>query len=226
MTEEQKKTGDVLEPKAPEGTSVAPQPLTEERIAQLFDARLEKVNRGFQSTKDMGLAALQRETQALKESYGSLYQRFQELDPEAARTIQLESKTKEYAERERLEGLTKFDQDFHGSLREFITSLGLDPDDSNIDWAKDNPNYLEKHKKVLSSVTNLHKKRQGDMEKKMTQQIKDTEAKLRKDLGIDSVDTGAAIGTNTNFKKAQQAFIDDPSIENRDRLEEARRQRK
>jgi len=201
-----------------EGTTLpeveTPQPLslTEEqintKISEAVSKELEIAKREIQSAKDKSTAevtsALKRAKLAettLQSMRGSL----KEADPEVAQTLELaelrardqhykESEGQDYARQQQ----TVFDQSFHTQMNQFIVGMGIDPNDPKIDWGTDATNYLDKQQRILSSLGGIQKANSKTAEEKRSQEVKELEAKLRKELGLDSVDTSSPVGTGSD----------------------------
>lgn len=195
-----------------------PQLSDEERIAQIVKDEVAKqtaeatelAKREIQSAKDKARreveTALGRATFA-EETTANIERGLGQLDPEQAELIKLKA---EKAARDKAEAMGRlgqqreqFDQSFRSNMTQFITSAGLAPDDKRIDWAEDAPtgDYLARQQRILASVTKTQKEDAKTADEKRSSEFKDMEAKLRKDLGLDSVDTSVASGVSTDWRK-------------------------
>lgn len=208
--------GDALpEVKPPEGEKPQP-PSLEEQIKQLTDKLAEETNlskREIQSFKDKALKEIgdaQARTQLAEESLAGIEAGFKETDPEAAELARLRTSDAQHrrmgtATQQRQQAET-FDRSFQENMNQFITQLGVDPNDKRIDWGTDARDYLSKQQRILTSVTNIQQenltKAQKTLEDSVTQQIKDAEVRIRKDAGLDTEETGVSAGisgTDTDF---------------------------
>ena len=195
----------------PEGeTKPEDQPSDEERITQLVKDEVARQTNGakreIQGVKDKAKAEVVRErdrAQSAEDTLADYDKGFEGVDPEQASRIKAEARLKGYERRDR-EGVQRQAaeqavKDFEGSLTEHIKDLGLDPDDDRLDWGKDlslnTPGYFyTRQNKFLKSVAKITKEVTKAADDKRSQEFKDLEARLRKDLGIDSVPTEAPGG--------------------------------
>lgn len=194
------------------------QPLSEERIRGIIAEAGEKATREIQSVKDKArheVEAAQRRAIQAESTLGVVRGKMSELDPDTAsamRLAELETRDRYYRDREAQEGqVAQYRQThdaFHQNMNQFITGMGLDPSDKRIDWGTESEPLLAKQEKILASVGKISKETTKSAEEKLRQELKDTEARLRKDLGIDSVDTSTPVGVSkgiptnlTTFRK-------------------------
>jgi len=97
--------------------------------------------------------------------------------------------------------VTAFNQKFDEQMGQFITNMGIDVNDKRLDKGADAKDYWEKQQRILASVSKIQKENQKDAEEKLTQQQKDFEAKIRKDLGLDTEDTSTPTGVSVDWRK-------------------------
>lgn len=135
---------------------------------------------------------------------------FKATDPEAAEKARLQAEVGYY----RKQGATQaqrqqadaFDKSFQENMDQFITQMGIDPNDKRIDRGIDAKDYLSKQQRILTSVGKIQQedaeKTKKVLEEGLDQRQKDFEAKIRKDLGLDTEETGVSPGvggTDTDF---------------------------
>lgn len=185
------------------------QPLTKEDVQRMIAEQTETAKREIQSAKDKATAevAAARGGQRFAEDTLAGYQTgLGTLDPEQAELIRLRAESTAHkrgdaAEAQRQQ-LATFDKSFTANMSQFITSAGLDSNDKRIDWAEDvSGDYLAKQQRILASVTKAQKEDAKTADDKRSQEFKDMEDRLRKDLGIDSVDTSLAPGEGTTVSR-------------------------
>lgn len=195
------------EAKAPEGVK-PPEPLSEERVAQIVAEMVTKergeIERHFQSITDKRVAAAERKAAAAESRNEAVRKAYIQQNPAMAEKLKLADyeaqerfNTASEAEEQQKRELSDFDQSFSTTMTEHITGLGIDPKDTRIDWANDAENYTVKQKRILASVSKIGKESLKQREETMA---KDIEARLRKDLGIDSVDKTVSSGVPKDWK--------------------------
>ena len=190
-------------------------------VTQALAAETEKSRREIQSLKDRSMAeiqAAQRRARVAEAQISATQNHLRTLDPDAAVQLELAQFRAEKAGRMGIEQeeqvklqRQEFDTRFHGSLTSFAQSLGVDANDSRIDWAPDataNGDYLEAQKRVLDSVVKIQKANAANLTTSIAAEI---EKKIRKDLGVEeanSVSTatsgGASTGVPTDKAKFEQ----------------------
>lgn len=201
------------------GTTPAPQPSPEEQkiaelvnkkvteeIAKVLTAETEKAKREIQSVKDKGRAeveAAQRRARFAETTLEATKRKVNELDPSIGAEIELaryraedearrQQELSESAQRQQAE----FHEQFTSSLRETIVDMGIDPEDKRIDWATDSPNYLDAHKRVMKSAAKIKRESEIALQESVKKQLKESEDKIRRDLGVNSVDTSGGTGVS------------------------------
>ena len=208
------------EPKAEEPKGGEPKTeLTEERVQQLV---AEVTTRAVAEAKEAGRRTLQSEQDRnrnverrarLAESRVSAYETsFKGLDEDTQKDIELaklreqdkyyQSTTQEETQRQQE---AAYYQRMNDSLSEEVKSWGVEPNDKRIDYASDAPDYFTGRKRFSDSLQKIIRDDQKKTEEKQTADFKNLESKLRKDLGLDSVDTTAGGGggsdSDAEFKK-------------------------
>ena len=182
-----------------------------EQVKQLTDKLAEQTDlskREIQSFKDKALKEIesaQARAQFAEDTLTSVEAGFKETDPEAAEKARLQAEVTHYrrtgvaqAQRQQVE---VFDKSFQENMNQFITGMGIDPNDKRIDWGTDAKDYLSKQQRILASVNKIQKEGQKALQDNLTQQQTDFEAKIRKDLGLDSEDTSISAGVGVDFQK-------------------------
>ncbi len=183
-------------------------------IEQLVAKKLDELTpRIFQSLRDKAkfeaneaVARAQRETLGYKQEADDLAYQLGAVDPTQAELIRLRSRDRRYQE----QGMTdanerqqaEFDSKFVGSMAESLQALDIDPKDTRIDWAEDaklKGDYVERQKRILTSAAKISKENQVKSQESLSKKLVDEiTAKVRRELGVDSVDTST---DNTNVSK-------------------------
>ena len=205
-----------VEAETPTPEPPQPQPLTEDVLKQRIDEAVgkalgeqtEKAKREIQSVKDKSKAEIEQAYRRAYTAETTLQGIVPELDEDTRNKLELhqlrgvaaqyQSKEQEDAQRQQME---TFVQTFNSQMNQFITDAGIDPADKRIDWGKDAKDYFEVQQRVLSSVNKIQKENTKAADEKRSQDLKDLEAKLRKDLGLDSVDTSTPIAPRKDVGK-------------------------
>ncbi|KKN56455.1 hypothetical protein LCGC14_0572280 [marine sediment metagenome] len=96
-------------------------------------------------------------------------------------------------------------QQMNDSLTEEVKIWGIEPNDKRIDYASDAPDYFTGRKRFTDSLQKIVNAKQQEAGEKQAENLKNLETKLRKDLGLDSVDTttgsGGGSDSDAEFKK-------------------------
>lgn len=155
--------------------------------------------REIQSAKDRALAELKKSKSA-ESALTAIRNRVVSTNPDLAKDVELEMLRAEAQRVRDLEGTSEaaqrqeaFRAKFKADLEEALADMGLDPKDSKIDWAEDAEDYSAAQKRILKSAAKIKKEQEvaskAELQKQAEVQLKETVAKLRKELGLDSVDT-------------------------------------
>lgn len=216
-------------------TPPQPQPLTAEqeaRIQQIISEQTESARREIQSAKDRGKAevvAAQRRAGLAEGTLAGYDRGLGQLDPEQAELIRLRAKDTgrlqaDAMDAQRREGEV-FYQQFRDSATRFVTTMGVDPNDKRIDWGQDAQNAWDAKARIEASVATILADDRKVADDKRSQESKDLEARLRKDLGIDSVDTSSSPSAGSVKRKdiLKRYGEGDPSV-SRKAYEEALKQ--
>ncbi len=207
------------EPKVEEPKGGEPKPeLTEERVQQLMAEATTKAvaeakeagRRELQSEQDRNINAEKRAK--LAEGTVSAYESsLKGLDEETQKDIELEryraqdklsqSSTQEEAQRQ--QEVAFYKRMNEGALV-YLDNLGIARDDKRVDWGAGSQDYIEARNRLDASVAKILNENKKETEEKQGKDFKELESKLRKDLGLDSVDTTAGGGgsnSDAEFKK-------------------------
>ena len=217
-----------VEPVSPEGvttpTVAAPQALTEERVQEMIAEATAKAvaaakelgRRELQSQQDRNRAEVEvavRRAKLAEDTSKTARQRIQELDPDAAKDLELSelrarevnrvAVEQETAQRQQQEIQGKALQD---SLHAHLEALGIDPKDKRIDWAADISDYVQGRNRFDASLVKIIKEERQTMQNSLEKRLKDLEAKVSKvSTEANSVDTtispGVVAGSDAEFLK-------------------------
>ncbi len=182
------------------------QPLTEDTLNQriseatkTFTEQVEAAKRELQSVKDKSKSEVERalrEAQVHKEALSSFKSGLGDIDPEVSKNLELaelkaRDKARQTVDYEQLlaQQQQALLETFNSNLTQYVTDMGVKPDDKRIDWGKDAPTLLEKQQRILVSLGKIHKEDSKVAEDRQETAFKEREAKWRKELGLDSVDT-------------------------------------
>jgi actin-related protein len=184
--------------------------LVEEAVVQAKnELSQEKVrlSRELQSLKDKAIVESRRAREAEAERV-AVIEAARKSDPELADKLELqrlrarEVVNKKSAEDETAgEQLEDFNKTFQLKIKGALKKLDVDPEDVNIVWGDKAEHPLDRLEKILESATVISQSRKksefAEVEAKIAKAIKDTEARVRKEFGQDSVDTATAPGSGT-----------------------------
>lgn len=183
-----------------------PQPLTEERIKQIVAEETtratEVAKREIQSIKDKARREVEDAQARAGLAEDTLAGLEKDTDPEAAELARLRASDKYHrtmgAAQVQRQQAEAFDKSFQDNINQFITQMGVDPNDKRIDRGDDAKDYLSKQQRILTSVSKIQQENQAGTQKKLegdlAQRQKDFEGKIRKDLGLDTEETGVSPG--------------------------------
>ena len=214
------------------------QPFSEEQearmqqlIAQATSTAEEKGKREMQGIKDKEVAEANRRARLAQNEVASYKSSFSGLDEETQKDVELAryreqdkyfQSTAQEEEQRRKE--SEYIQKMNNSLIEEVKVWGIDTEDKRIDFASDAPDYFTGRKRFTDSLQKIVRENQAKAEREQGEKFANLEKKLRKDLGLDSVDTTAGGGggndSDADFKKG----IGDGSIPlNKVNMERARK---
>lgn len=197
------------------------QPSVEEQIAKAMGEQAENISRKIQSASDKAIARIQREAESTagiaEDALATMDATFADTDVEAGvkpkpkRQDQYRSQLN--VRRQQEEAVRKTIDAFESNIRQHITDLGIDPDDKSIDWGDSNDLSLtERQGKILASISKIQKENAKLVEEKAEDKFKKLESDLRKDLGLDSVDTSTSASVGGDSDSAFIEGIGDGSI--------------
>ena len=193
-------------------------------VAEALKSKEQETSRKIQSETDKRVAPFQkrlseaeRRAQMLEDQLRNLPNAFGDADPEIRQRAQLASlqgqvgyyRTREqFVDQERV--IQEAKQSALADTKAEIEALGIDPEDSRLEFDLDAADAVTFRRKAFASVRSIQKaereKEKADNDARLAKTAADLEAKIRKDSGVDSQDsTGSASGKET-FSKAQ--FLD------------------
>ncbi len=170
-------------------------------LAEELPKHIEPYKREIQSLKDRARNEVERTRKQATSETLNLIRSATGDDPDLQQKLELAHYRTQDVQRQREEAEEAnrrqqawFDQQFKETHTELATDLGVDPNDKRIDWGENEPDYLKRLKIIQKSVAKVAKENQKASEEKTQKTLKDEMAKMRKDLGIDSVDTSNPVG--------------------------------
>lgn len=204
------------------GEAQAQQPLTAEAIQEMIDKAVLKATeqaketgrRELQRQQDRNKAVLEREQRRSQSTEGLLRDirtRYQEIDPEVAKDLELEelrarekSRTSLEQEEEQRRQQEAAIQVLQTSLVDYLKSLDIDPEDKRIDWADDAKDYVTGRSRFDASVVKIIKENQKTMQDGFEKRLKTLEDKLKEgETEANSVETetspGVVSGSDAEF---------------------------
>jgi len=229
---------------------VESQPLTEERVQQLIAEATQKATqeaiemgkslgkREMQAIKDREVAQVKRQADILERRAKAYETGFSDLDEDSrarleTRKLQSENeyfKIREQEEEARRQQEVYFER-LNQSLKNEVTSMGIDPSDSRIDYATDAGDYFEGRKRFTDSLAKIVRAEKESLEKttlqKAEERFKELEVAFRKEHGLDLQDTTTSAGvvnqSDADFMAAWGAYELPDNKENRARYEEIKK---
>ena len=202
------------------------QPFNEEQearmqqlMAQTASTAKEEGRREMQGIKDKEVATAQRRASQAEATVGAYQGKMSELDPEAAgalRAAGVEVKERYYQGRDAEEAQRGQQEAFarraNESLLTHLRDVGIDPDDKEIDWARDATDFVEGRSRFDASVAKILRGKTVAKEKELDTKFEDMRVQTRKDLGLDSPDTttsaGIAKGVPTDMATLREKLSD------------------
>jgi len=207
-TESSEVTSEVVESKE------KPEPLSEERIADIVNKRVVELTGRMQSERDIAIKQTlkaKEESRFYRENLEKVRSKYSELDPDQRGILESEDLKNEvnlYRKRESDE-LTKQEQEAQAkvlweSIQQHLKDLGINEEDKRLDWAHDATDSVSARRRFDTSVSKILKeegtKKERTLKDELRQTLKDEIAKTRKDLGLDSEDTSHSAGTTDDSK--------------------------
>jgi len=200
-------------------------PEIETRLQQMIAEATQKAvddakalgRKELQSQQDRNRAELDRERKRAKfaeKQVTDIESSFGELDEDTRLKMELakyKSRDKSIQEITQEEEVRKnqeaYTQRLNDTLVDHLKTLGIDPEDKRVDWAKDASDYLSGRSRFDASVAKILKDERTGLEKKLMTEaevrFKKLEIDFRKEHGLDSVDTttGSGIEGDDAFRK-------------------------
>ena len=195
------------------------QPFSEEQearmqqlMAQATSTAKEEGRREMQGTKDREVAEANRKTRLAQNEVASYKTGFDGLDEETRKDAELAR----YREQDKYHQFNAQEEEQRGqqvaqiqqmndSITEEVKTWGIEPNDKRIDYASDAPDYFTGRKRFTDSLQKIVREKQTKTDGEQKEKFNNLETKLRKDLGLDSVDTTAGGGggsdSDADFKK-------------------------
>ncbi len=193
-------------------------PLTAEQASKMIADALAEQDRQYgkklQSLTDQSaylksqLAEAKQKGDVSHSTLETLKGRVREADPDLLKDVEaaeLKTKLSQYERSEsdmRIQSqVMEFDKKFHNQLGDLLDGFDIDPADERIDWGTDAKDYLDKQGRIIAS---LKKIRVEDKKKEKVEQGKkfdDFKLSLRKELGLDSVDTSNPVAPKEDTTK-------------------------
>lgn len=180
-------------------------PLTTEDVQRMINEEVTKKERHFQSIADRDIkaanakakdAARRAEEAELK---SQAIEKLISTNPQLAnqfRNAQVQAQNAIYQQRDRYAAVEKIQQEFKDDMKDTLRDeYGIDPNDSRIDWADDEPSLRARNKRIMKSVATIVKAKDSGVNK--DQLAKELEQKIRKELGIDTQDNTASVSSGT-----------------------------
>ncbi len=203
---------------------VALSPEQEQRVQQLIAEATAKAveqakelgKRELQSQQDRNRAEIARaqgRAKLAESSLGAVKTHLQQIDPEAAKEMELaeyRTKEKERATIEQEEAVRAYQMEvvnrFHAQMSQFVTNLGIDPNDKRLDWAADAPDLLTAQQRILDSASKIQKENVQTMQNSLEKRLKEVESKIgQANIEANSVETttspGVVAGSDAEFIK-------------------------
>jgi len=201
-TGESSKEGEASKEVKPPEAEPQPQPSAEELIKKAIAEQTELAKREIQSVKDKARQEIEDAQAKAGFAEDALANLGKDVDPDAAELAKLRAREtyhrKMGAVAQQRQQAEAFDKSFQDSINQYITQIGVDPNDKRIDWAPDDRSYVNRQRRILTSLGSIQQenltKAQKVLEDNVTQQIKDAEVRIRKDAGLDTEETGVSPG--------------------------------
>jgi len=183
------------------------QPLTEEKVSQMLDAKAEELKRHYQSVADRGIRAAQKgegiakRKAAIAESQVNTFNQIAASNPQLAAQVKnamTAAQAQAFKERENLDMAEQAKQDFFDKMAALPEKFGIDPNDKRLDLANDAEDSIVATDRIMTSISTIIAEDAKKADARRSQELKDFEVRLRKDLGVDSADTTAPSGAGTS----------------------------
>ena len=190
-------------------TTEADQPTTEEKMTQMAVqlAKLEEDSTHWQSIADRDIKAARLEGKRFKrraetaESQVNVFNQMVATNPQLAsqvRAATTAAQSKAFRERENRDLAEQAKTDYFDKMTGIIEKFGIDPNDKRLDLAEDAEDSIVATDRIMSSISTNMKEDAKKADEKRSQELKDFEVRIRKDLGVDSADNTASSGAGTS----------------------------
>ena len=222
VTEEQASTEETTSTTTETTESVKEQPFNDEQEARIQQMLAQATATATEQAKSAGRRELQSEqdrnrnaerrvrfaegtTKAYEDSFKGLDEETRN-SIELARYREMEGVYKNSAQEDsqRQQEAAHYQRMNEGVLV-YLDNLGILRDDKRIDWGAGSQDYVEARNRLDASVAKIVTENKKVTEDKMKDDFKVMEAKIRKDLNLDSVDTttggGSGGDTDADFKR-------------------------
>lgn len=215
-------SGEAVQPVESGAAPQPAQPLSEAQIRALIDSKaaeiaakaVEKGKREMQSIKDAEMRRMQRDYERklrlANSTAESLQSTVRGYSPEQGGDIQTAAELaklraesefhRSYEEEERQrQSQEQYAQQLATSLKATLKQFGIAEDDKRIDWGDGATDYLAGRSRFDASVAAILAEKQkteaSNLEKSLKATLQAEILKMRKDAGLESVDTGHATGS-------------------------------
>ena len=197
------------------GEQSSPAQLSPEKITQMIQEQVnlavESGKKEIQSVKDKARAEVEQAQYRTRLAEGTLTnvgKNLGDIDPDVRAKLeneQLRAQNTYYGQlaqqQEAEQARVLADSTFTSTLSQHLTQLGIDPNSTEIDWAGEmGADYFTRQQRVFSSIAKIQEKGKKAAETKEADMAKDIEARLRKDLGLDSHDASTPAAMTKDFK--------------------------
>jgi len=191
------------------------QPLTKEMIAEMMAEKIEEAKRHFQGVKDREVKAVRKEVSTFKrraeqaESQINAFKQVAATNPQLARQIEtatMAANAQAFREQENSYKAEEARQAYFDKMNGIIEGFGIDPTDKRLDMADDAEDSIIATDRIMTSVSKIIKENSKSAEAKRSQELKDFEARLRKDLGVDSIDNTSSTGSRSGIPTDMTRF--------------------
>lgn len=159
----------------------------------------------MQGIKDKEVAAADRRTQAAEVAYKSS---FDSLDPEVQKEVELVKLRREKVDGDKQVEVEQYNTQLKQSLRDEVGTLGIDPNDTRLDYALDAPSYFEGRKRFSESTAKILKVKDTEKEKALDDKFKQFKSDIRKELELDNVDTTTPMGGDGSDEAFRKLMTD------------------
>ena len=197
-----------------DGTSTtAPDPIKEleARLRNEFNSKLEEKDRHWQSVKDREVKAVSQEAAKHRKRAEDrdLILESMRNDPVVKQRLpyyENMAAANAYRAQQNQSGEEEAKREFFEITKERLGDMGIDLNDGRIDWAEDATDIRRANDRILKSAAKIIKEDKGKLEenilKRVREEMKDSEANLRREAGIDSVDNTTSGGYGTGSLKS------------------------